>query len=410
MKLQILDTTSINFDTSLFNSTAHWSGEPYWVRAVRPHLNEIGVKIIVKSLSRIDRTKNWFISLAPLSWNWGDYSGNLLDAFDEEIQHELVHGNAHLIINHECESFTVSFIRRIYDLIDNTPLKPSKIIYMVAAPDVHTTFERFVSDRQLLKHQRITLMSSCHVYKNLPLSLEQFDYDRTVPKEKKFLSLNRTGRDHRIMFVSLLAYHNLLDHGYVSMGINQNEIESVYQELLRIEPKIDKEIFLGFDMLRDKLPLKIDDIDLKENQFQVNSLPSTFYQKSYFSMVSSTFALSQREPSVGFTEKELKPILYKHPFIIHNLPGVLKHLRAMGFLTFSKWFDESYDDETDDYKRLRKIVEEVDRLSKIPNEQWDIMLREMEPILLHNYNRLVKYNSEHSFFNSDLKNFLYYVT
>jgi hypothetical protein len=54
-------------------------------------------------------------------------------------------------------------------------------------------------------------------------------------------------------------------------------------------------------------------------------------------------------------------------------------------------------------------VLEIKRLSSIPNEQWDQMLKEMEPILLHNYNILVKYNVEHIFFNSNLKDLLYYV-
>ena len=408
MKLQILDITTTKFNTTLFNATAHIEGEPYWVRPLRPHLEEIGVDIVIAPFDKIDKSKNWFISLAPLSWNWNDYNDSLLSDFTEEIQHELMYGNAHLIINHECESYTVSFIARIYESLKKSPIDPNKIIYMVAAPDVHSTYERFVSDHRLLNHQKIQLMSTCHVYKNFSYPLSVFDYNRTAKKEKKFLSLNRTGRDHRIMFVSLLAYYDLIDYGYVSMGIHQEDVENTRRELHQTV-NLDKEVLLGFDLIRDKLPLKIDDVDLRENQFKVNSLPTSFYEKSYFSVVSSTFALSYKEPSVGFTEKELKPILYKHPFIIHNLPGVLKHLKLMGFMTFSKWFDESYDDEKDDYKRLNKIVQEVARLSKISDLEWDKMLREMEPILLHNYNRLTKYNSEHSFFNSDLKNFLYYV-
>jgi hypothetical protein len=81
----------------------------------------------------------------------------------------------------------------------------------------------------------------------------------------------------------------------------------------------------------------------------------------------------------------------------------------MGFLTFGKWFDESYDEETDDFERMHKIVLEIKRLSELDDKTWNRMLSEMEPILLHNYNILVKYNVEHIFFNSNLKDLLYYV-
>jgi hypothetical protein len=363
----------------------------------------------VAPIEQIDKSKNWFVSVVPNSWNWESYTGDFISGFAEEVQHELLHGNAYLIINHECESFTFTFFKEIHNKLANSKLSPSKVIYMVGAMDVQREYDRFVAENKIFNHQHITLMSSCHVYKRLDYPLKFFKYDYHAKKEKKFLSLNRTGRDHRIMLVSLLAYYDLLDVGFVSLGVFPQEIVGIERELL-LQPALDDRILKGFDQIKPKLPLKVDDIDLRVNQFKPLSLPSSFYEKSYFSVVSSTFALKTREPSVGFTEKEIKPILYRHPFIIYNLPGALKHLRSMGFLTFDKWFDESYDCEIDDNKRLSKIVNEIQRLSLIPNSKWDIMLEEMQPILLHNYNRLVKYNTEHCFFNSDLKNFLYYVT
>jgi hypothetical protein len=167
---------------------------------------------------------------------------------------------------------------------------------------------------------------------------------------------------------------------------------------------------IGFSKFKDMLPLQIDDVDLNINQFQTNSLPIVFYQQSCFSLVSSTFAFEDDEMSVGFTEKEIKPILARHPFIILNRPGVLKYMHNMGFLTFERWFDESYDDEHNDNRRLEKIINEVERLCNLSFAEWDIMLEEMAPILEHNYNRLVNYTTEHCYFNSDLKKLLYYVS
>jgi len=59
---------------------------------------------------------------------------------------------------------------------------------------------------------------------------------------------------------------------------------------------------------------------------------------------------------------------------------------------------------------LEKIIKEVARLSAISFEDWEIMLEEMKPVLDHNHNRMVKYTTEHCYFNSDLKKLLYYVS
>ena len=84
-------------------------------------------------------------------------------------------------------------------------------------------------------------------------------------------------------------------------------------------------------------------------------------------------------------------------------------MRSLGFMTFDKWFDESYDNELDDLMRINKVVLEVKRLSLLDEKEWDKMLVEMQPILLHNYNWVINYASERNYFLSDLKKLLYYV-
>lgn len=87
----------------------------------------------------------------------------------------------------------------------------------------------------------------------------------------------------------------------------------------------------------------------------------------------------------------------------------LKNLKNLGFLTFEKWFNESYDVEENDTTRLKLIVAEVKRLCNLSFDEWKIMLDDMQPVLEHNYNRMVNYTTEHCYFNSDLKKMLYYV-
>jgi hypothetical protein len=360
------------------------------------------VEIKILPLHEIDLTKKWIINVDINAWNWDDYHGSVIEKFDALIQQELKNGNAYLLLNHQCESWTNSFLKVIYKKIQDIPFH--KIIYMAAAADIQKIYDNFVKENKISESKKITVLYVHHVYKRLStMNLPFFNYPHTQ-KTKKYLSLNRMSRDHRVALVSLLAYKNLLDSGFVSLGLMPHEIDKAYQVITDLSQQE------GFKKIKNNLPLQVDNIDLTINQFQTNSLPIIFYQQSCFSLVSSTFAFEDDEMSVGFTEKEIKPILARHPFIIFNRPDVLKYMHNMGFLTFERWFDESYDNEHDDNRRLEKIINEVERLCNLSFAEWDIMLEEMAPVLEHNYNRLVNYTTEHCYFNSDLKKLLYYVS
>lgn len=400
--LQILDITTTTVDTDLFNITAiNSKQDPYWVEFIEPHFKEAGVEIKILPLHEIDFTKNWIINVDINAWNWYSHRGSVIEKFDATIQQELKTGNAHLLLNHQCESWTYPFIKMVYTKINDVPFH--KIIYMVAAADVQNIYEIFVKENKISVQQRITVLYVHHVYKRFgTIDLAFFNYSR-AEKTKKYLSLNRLARAHRIALVSLLSYKNLLNQGFVSLGLMPSEVGEKCRFMN--DPHQQE----GFQKIKPILPLQVDNIDLTINQFQADSLPISFYQQSCFSLVSSTVAFGKDEMSVGFTEKEIKPILARHPFLIWNRPGVLKHMHNMGFLTFERWFDESYDCEQDDNRRLEKIVNEVERLCSLTFEQWNTILAEMSPILEHNYNRLVNYTNEHCYFNSDLKKLLYYV-
>lgn len=401
--LQILDISSITVDSSLYNITAiNSKSDPYWMEFIEKYLNEAGVEIKILPLDQIDLSKKWIINIDILLWNWDTFSGNIFESFPEIIKKELQTGNAYIILNHQCESDTKHFLDIFYRKIIDIPY--SKIIYMVAAADVEREYNTYILERKIEKQKKISVMFAHHVYKRFKhdVDLAVFNY-KPSRKIKKYISLNRTWREHRVMLVSLLSEKNLIQQGFVSLGLMPQEFINAKSML------IDEKMIQGLCKIKDQLPLQVDDVDLSENQFKIDSLPMAFYQQSCFSLVSSTMALLKQESSVGFTEKEIKPILAKHPFLIWNRPGVLKHMHNMGFLTFARWFDESYDCECDDNLRLEKIVNEVERLCSLSFEQWNTILAEMSPILEHNYNRLVNYTNEHCFFSSDLKKLLYYV-
>ena len=61
----------------------------------------------------------------------------------------------------------------------------------------------------------------------------------------------------------------------------------------------------------------------------------------------------------------------------------------MGFKTFSKWWDESYDEELNSSKRLEKIVNILEEISNWSFDKCFDVIQEMEEILVHNFNHMI---------------------
>lgn len=203
--------------------------------------------------------------------------------------------------------------------------------------------------------------------------------DTIVEKKKRnkvFLSYNRRARYARCKLVYELHNRNLNDYGYISLGET---------------PVYDSEIPRSF---YDMLPIKIDDRDLNLNQAEDITVKD--FLDTYVSVVSETFV---RTGELFPSEKIFKPIIALQPFIVYSCPGYLKMLKDFGYKTFSKWFDESYDDIDDYNKRLNKILYLIETLTRKSEEELQDMLVDMLPTLHHNVNVFLKRTSEKTFQN-----------
>ncbi len=203
-------------------------------------------------------------------------------------------------------------------------------------------------------------------------------------KEKYFLMYNRNSeRMHRPYFVNKLYKENLLDKGFVSF------FENPYFEDFLQGSKDYSPLGLSVDDIKDikenyknYYPLTIDESDSQRVSDFHNFLSrKDEYQKSYFTIVSETNAESEY---CFITEKTVKPIMNLHPFVVVGNPFILQSLKKYGFQTFSKWWDESYDNETNFKKRAEMVLEIVKNLCNKTHEQWVELLTDMESTLLHN--------------------------
>ena len=85
------------------------------------------------------------------------------------------------------------------------------------------------------------------------------------------------------------------------------------------------------------------------------------------------------------TEKKFKPIALGMPFIIVGTQGSLKYLRSYGFKTFGDLWDDSYDDEPDDHKRIEKIAHTLKLLDDL-GEYRQAIFESAWDIVKHNWN------------------------
>lgn len=116
---------------------------------------------------------------------------------------------------------------------------------------------------------------------------------------------------------------------------------------------------------------------------QASSLEND-YQKIFIEIVCETFFTGK---TFHMSEKILRPILYKRPFIVQASKFFLKNLHALGFKTFNHWWDESYDIDPWDYKPTA-IKNNIDYIVSQDQQTLQKWYKEMKPILDHNYNVL----------------------
>jgi hypothetical protein len=227
-------------------------------------------------------------------------------------------------------------------------------------------------------------------YSNFLGALEE---NRTNKKEYHFISFNRLAKLHRACIFAELKTNPIFDNKYIVSFGNihtlRQTIPMTFMDMIRLDIrddyKYDKSKLIGFfNNHNADEHVTYDCSDFENNKAEV--LNTSAHSKSFVNIVNESLINTN---SVFFSEKIFKPITMAQPFILFGNPYSLKKLKEMGYKTFDKWWDESYDLETDLTRRLEKIIDimieiaswDIDKLYKITNE--------MEEILFHNFNILM---------------------
>lgn len=248
----------------------------------------------------------------------------------------------------------------------------------------------------------------CTYFDNIVISETPFIFNNNL-RNKKFLCLNRQERLHRLLTIDYLLEKDLIKHCHVSCQDIETRVvfearDSIKNftsdENISIEKFWEKRRYGGIKELSeyhfseeqkkrllDNIPLYLENENFGD--LDPKNLPNidSYFRDSYWALVTER-DFFRSNLYQGFTEKTVKCLLYGLPFIIIGLPFTLKQLRKDGFLTFSNFIDETYDNIQDDTKRFEAIKEQIDYLSSLNYNELHLLNQKMKPILEHNYMHL----------------------
>jgi hypothetical protein len=325
-------------------------------------------------------------------WHVSCFNGKSLlqlkDVVPNHILQEIRDRKITLSIGAEYEAF-IDIPEMIYDfLVKELFIPPESILLFSASAKIDDVVSELASARGVAK---IQTRSVCVFERGVSASPTNILNTLQLKKyPKKFLSLNRRWRESRITLLSHLKIRNLLDDGFVSLqSFEGNTWENFWEYMMQFQDIASKQLLEQHKNEIINLPnLKLDDM----NQEDMNPVTNTldyYYLNSYFSVVGGAIFYEKKMPNVaGLCEKTFKAIQKKHPFILLSTAKNLPLLHSMGYKTFDGLIDESYDNETDDNKRMLMIVNEIERLCNLSDTELETFLIEAKKIVDHNFKNL----------------------
>lgn len=313
----------------------------------------------------------------------------LPDILPDKILTELINGNMQLILVNSHEAFH-SVITEIYNVaIDKLHIPAKNITIFSESADIHLEIERVAILRNQIKINAVWTHLFEHTVKMELVHKKFQDVPLKEKYTKAFLNFNRRWRLHRPTLIALFYSLGIMDKGYISLGKTGEGVTwreawggITYQN--KNTPEVMNLILPNKDKICDLQPMYLDTIDLVFNTVHLEPTQQYLYSDSYFSVVSETNFYKSQNSGRFLSEKIFKPIAMLHPFIVASMPGILPLLRELGYKTFGPWINESYDEETDDNKRLLMIAMETKRLSNLNDQEIIHFVENVKDICIHN--------------------------
>jgi len=204
--------------------------------------------------------------------------------------------------------------------------------------------------------------------------LDQFDYDFDIQLDRKFLCLLRRPTLNRAYLARFFLDNIGLDTVRLSFGSGAMG---------------------GLDQYRDvvgcNLPLLVD--GMLTDRVKEFDVANPVFHSCLFNIVAETSSQSEANwRSIFLTEKTWKAIMQRQIPIWFGVPGLVEHVRSLGFDTFDDILDHHYDAIPNEAKRHQSVFDLISRL----NNQYSLtdcqtLRQQLQPRLESNFGQLLEY-------------------
>lgn len=195
-------------------------------------------------------------------------------------------------------------------------------------------------------------------------------------RPKKILTFMRKERLFRFQLANFIYENNLQDLNIVTFG------KDVSHYWNRHSSKFSQDFI-------NSLPWEYD-IDLRPNGQGLDYILAksdneiTAFTTTYINCVVER-SITHLDYELDISEKIFKPIAFLQPFFVFGQPGTLEHMKSMGYKTFNRWWDESYDNKLPTHLRFKMLTSVYKKLTTASDSELADIMYEAWPILEHNY-------------------------
>jgi hypothetical protein len=182
--------------------------------------------------------------------------------------------------------------------------------------------------------------------------------------------------------MSDLWSHGLHQRGYFSYNQHLLGSEDDYNGcalnndyLAACQSRVDEFIAAG--------PFRVDDLDTAaHNNYHENM--TGLYAESYFNIVLETMIDVDSSNGQFVTEKTFKPIFNNQFFVAVSSVDHQRHLRDLGYKTFGRCIDESYDSTSNNQQRFEQVLNLTKSLINSGQYNLHQLYIDLAPEIQHN--------------------------
>jgi hypothetical protein len=203
-------------------------------------------------------------------------------------------------------------------------------------------------------------------------ALRRHIVDKKFELKYPFICLNNRAHLHRFYVIDYLSAYDLLDKGIISWIDPLNEVSAIQQNF-----------GITFKHFDGRQLLLSDNMKVRQDSYII---PDE-YRMSLFDFVTECCY-----ETIAISEKIIKPLVLKKPFVVMGGVGINNYLKQLGFELYDEIIDYSFDLIEDLEERSRLYVKNMEKVSKITN--LDEVYLQLLPKINHNYNRCIELSTD----------------